>query len=487
MSNEEPPPKRQRKDSGSHNDDHVASNDSEAYIDTINRNKIDFDFEKICLVSLSKSNVYCCLVCGKYFQGRSVSSPAYNHSIEWNHHVFMNLQTHKTYILPEDYQVTSPKALKHLQDIIYLLNPTYSQQDVARLDTEPSPYDLTHKPYFVGYIGLNKISKNDYSNVIVQALAHIQPIRDFLLLLPNDSLYEVLEHKYPLVSMFGLMVRKIWSRHLFKPHVSPHEFLQLVSLMSKKSFSITHQSSPKHFMVWFLNQLHSQLTRAIGKKRTILSKTLQGEIIVTTIPVVQKQASDSTVQFERQESMKKISILKFWHLSLSLGPASALKIQDTNDTVPQVSIELLLLKYDGTTTSQASASELRTYKLKYPGPPFLIMHIDRNLEEGNIRGNPTVVKFPMVLDMAPYIEGEIGPQKYQLVSSIKHHYVAGDTIDHKHDKQQWSISLLADSHKSEWVHIQDLDVTKVDGEFLFLDETYIQVWKRMESSHVLGD
>jgi len=39
------------------------------YLDTINRQVLDFDFEKLCSVSLSRINVYACLVCGKYFQG----------------------------------------------------------------------------------------------------------------------------------------------------------------------------------------------------------------------------------------------------------------------------------------------------------------------------------------------------------------------------------------------------------------------------------
>ena len=33
------------------------------------RSVLDFDFEKLCSVSLSNINVYACLVCGKYFQG----------------------------------------------------------------------------------------------------------------------------------------------------------------------------------------------------------------------------------------------------------------------------------------------------------------------------------------------------------------------------------------------------------------------------------
>ncbi|RUS90081.1 hypothetical protein EGW08_002123, partial [Elysia chlorotica] len=35
------------------------------YLDRINRSVLDFDFEKLCSVSLSHINVYACMVCGK--------------------------------------------------------------------------------------------------------------------------------------------------------------------------------------------------------------------------------------------------------------------------------------------------------------------------------------------------------------------------------------------------------------------------------------
>jgi hypothetical protein len=41
------------------------------YLDTINRKVLDFDFEKLCTTTLSNTNVYGCLVCGKYFQGKA--------------------------------------------------------------------------------------------------------------------------------------------------------------------------------------------------------------------------------------------------------------------------------------------------------------------------------------------------------------------------------------------------------------------------------
>ena len=65
------------------------------YLDTVNRERLDFDFENLCSISLLNTNVYACLVCGKYFQGRGKNSYAYLHSINEDHHVYVNLSTLK--------------------------------------------------------------------------------------------------------------------------------------------------------------------------------------------------------------------------------------------------------------------------------------------------------------------------------------------------------------------------------------------------------
>jgi len=75
------------------------------YLDTINRTVIDFDFERVCSVSLSNLNVYACLCCGKFFQGRGQNTHAYTHSVQMSHHVFINLNTCKLYCLPDNYEV----------------------------------------------------------------------------------------------------------------------------------------------------------------------------------------------------------------------------------------------------------------------------------------------------------------------------------------------------------------------------------------------
>ncbi|KAL5223611.1 hypothetical protein ABZP36_010250 [Zizania latifolia] len=83
------------------------------YLGTVNRQVLDFDFEKFCSISLSNLNVYACLVCGKYYQGRGLKSHAYTHSLEAGQHVFINLQTEKVYCLPDGYEINDPS----LEDI----------------------------------------------------------------------------------------------------------------------------------------------------------------------------------------------------------------------------------------------------------------------------------------------------------------------------------------------------------------------------------
>jgi U4/U6.U5 tri-snRNP-associated protein 2 len=120
---------------------------TDLYLDTIKRPLLDFDFEKLCSVTLSNINVYACLVCGKYYQGRGTKSHAYFHALEVEHHVFINVQTLRVYVLPEGYEVKS----KSLDDIKFVVDPKYSKEEVGRLDKEPrTSWDLGGKAYIPG-------------------------------------------------------------------------------------------------------------------------------------------------------------------------------------------------------------------------------------------------------------------------------------------------------------------------------------------------
>ena len=120
---------------------------TDLYLDTIDRSVLDFDFEKLCSVTLSNINVYACLVCGKYYQGRGPKSHAYFHALEVGHHVYVNMQTKRVYVLPEGYEVKS----KSLEDIKFVVDPRLSKNDVVQLDREAKDaWDLGGKKYRPG-------------------------------------------------------------------------------------------------------------------------------------------------------------------------------------------------------------------------------------------------------------------------------------------------------------------------------------------------
>ena len=189
------------------------------YLDTINRMVLDFDFEKACSVTGHNFNVYACLVCGKYFQGRGKHTQAYTHALQEAHHVYMNLTDGRTYCLPDGYEVVDSS----LKDIQNMLAPTYTKPMISTLDTVPVySRGVDGSDYMPGLIGLNNIKNTDYVNVVVQSLCRVPPIRDFFLLEANYA-----HVRSPLVIEFGALVRKVWSPFNFKGQVSPHELLQV--------------------------------------------------------------------------------------------------------------------------------------------------------------------------------------------------------------------------------------------------------------------
>ena len=240
------------------------------HLHTINRAVLDFDFERVCSVSLVNSNIYCCLVCGKYLNGRGKNSHAYLHSLASSHHVFVNLTSLVIYILPDLYIVDHPS----LSDIPLAINPVFTLEEINNLSST-AHYDLNGSKYYTGFVGLNNITHTDYVNVIVHGLSHVTELRDSLLALTAS--------KSELTSRFGLLVRKLWSSHLFQAHVSPHEFLQQVSTDSNKLFTTTNLRDPIEFLSWFLMKLNA------GLGGSIVNDCFQGSLSITTRSLTAEQ------------------------------------------------------------------------------------------------------------------------------------------------------------------------------------------------------
>ena len=180
------------------------------YLGTIKRHLIDFDLEQVCCVSLSNNNIYCCLICGKYYQGKGQSTPAYEHSIESDHHLFINLNNTKISCLPDNYEVTTHT----LKDIKYNLQPVYSKEDLEKLYQYQKRYNIDGKEYTPGIIGLNNLNGTDYANACFQLLNTLVPFRQFFLLTLNLP-----DH---FLDKFSTLIKKLWNPQQFKGCICPH-------------------------------------------------------------------------------------------------------------------------------------------------------------------------------------------------------------------------------------------------------------------------
>lgn len=449
------------------------------YLDTIDRNVLDFDFEKLCSISLSNINVYACLVCGKYFQGRGPKSHAYFHALDEGHHVYINMSTQKVYVLPEGYEVKS----KSLDDIKYVSDPRYTRQEVMDLDRKPHlSRTLLGKEYVPGFVGMNNIKENDYLNVIVQALSHVSPLRNFFLL-------EDFSNAPELVKRTSILFRKIWNPRAFKSHVSPHELLQEISLRSNKKFTLTQQSDPVEFLSWFLNHLHLGLGGSKTKPHSsVIQHIFQGKLKVESQAITARadQVHDR-LRFEEATDVQS-SVSRFLLLTLDLPPAPLFQDEQERNIIPQVPLTTILAKYNGVTAQELNAQRKR-YRLQHPLPPFLVFHIKRFSKNKFVsERNPTIVTFDARnLDVSPYVEPDPNSQHqhgepiwYDLVANVVHEAVRNkeDVADSVgEERKTWKVQLR-DKATDEWVVAQDLFVDKVRSELLYLSESYLQIWER---------
>ncbi|KAL8730422.1 MAG: hypothetical protein Q9166_004060 [cf. Caloplaca sp. 2 TL-2023] len=457
---------------------------SDLYLDTVDRAVLDFDFEKLCSVSLSNINVYACLVCGKYYQGRGPKSHAYFHALEIGHHVYVNMQTKKVYVLPEGYEVKS----KSLEDIKFVVDPRLPKEDVMALDkVARDAWDLSGKKYRPGFVGINNIKENDYFNAVIQALAHIPPLRNFFML-------EDLSSKSELVQRFSVLVRKIWNTRAFKTHVSPHELIQQVSRQSNKEFDLLHQSDPVDFLRWFLNNMHLALGGSKTKPGTsIIHRVFQGKLKIESQQITAKADAGDRLRFEEAAEVI-VETTRYLMLTLDLPAAPLFQDEIDRNIIPQVPLTSILSKYDGV-KAQEHLSMRKRYRLLHPLPPFLLFHIKRFSKNKFVsERNPTIVTFPVrSLDMSPYVEPNPAlhppgdPIWYDLVANVTHEAVRtrDDSVEGEAERKVWRVQMR-DRARDEWLQVQDLFVEKVATETLFTKESYLMVWERRRGGKAKG-
>ncbi|KAI9291160.1 cysteine proteinase [Neoconidiobolus thromboides FSU 785] len=431
------------------------------YLDTIDRTRLDFDFEKICCISNSNFNIYACLICGKFFQGKGKSTQAYFHSIDEDHHVFINLSSLNVYILPDDHLVEDPS----LNDIKYVIKPTFTKEQVYSMVYNPMPkysFDLNNKKYLPGYVGLNNIQQNDYMNVILQALIHIPPIRDYFLLNEVDN------NSSQLIQKFSLLCRKIYNPQAFKGQVSPHEVLQEISYCSKKEYRIEKRKEPIKFLAWFLNQLHLDMGGS-KKRKTIISNTFRG-IVQNSI-----YALEDNLIFNLKSGESKIQENQFFFLSIELPPPPLFQDSEEKNIIPQVSIANILSKFDGK-TEQESSNLIKKYKI-LELPPYLIVYYKRfNKNNFNFEKNPTIVTFPINQSLNLNFINNNVDKYYNLLVNVVHE-------NSELPENGNYLCYLKHPGLNQWFKVNDLNVDVELSEMIPLTQSYLQIWELKDNKY----
>jgi len=359
-------------------------------------------------------------------------------------------------------------------------DPKYTKGEVMVLDRDSkAAWALSGKEYVPGFVGMNNIKDNDYFNVVVQALSHVPPLRNYFMM-------EDFSLKPELVKRLSILIRKIWNPRAFKAHVSPHELLQEVSLCSNKKYTLTAQSDPVDFLAWFLNNVHLALGGSKTKPgSSMIQQVFQGRLKVESQAITAKADAGDRLRFEEAAEVKT-DICRYMMLTLNLPPAPLFQDELERNIIPQVPLTSILSKYDGR-KAQEHLAQRKRYRLLHPLPPYLLFHIKRFSKNKFVEErNPTIVTFDARnLDMAPYVEpspeyrvaGE--PIWYDLVANIVHEAVRGreDSVEGEAEKHTWKVQLR-DRSREEWVQIQDLFVERTQRELLYLGESYLQVWEK---------
>jgi U4/U6.U5 tri-snRNP-associated protein 2 len=394
------------------------------YLDTVNRQFLDFDMEKLCSVTLTNMNVYGCLICGKFFQGRGQQTPAYTHSVQMEHFVFINLLTGSTFCLPDNYEIIDSS----LDDCKRCLKPTFLPAEITSLDHSTLlARDVHGVAYLPGFVGLNNLTKTDYVNVTLHALSHITPIRDFFLNVDNYRM-----SKSVLVHAFGAVIRKLWSRHNFKSVVSPQDFMQVVSSESHRKFNIGKQAEAIEFMAWLLNGLHLGLGGTRKPRSSVVYTTFQGRLELTTLArkkvvisegsgqALNEEEENQNNEKEMQEGKKStvfedegvriqesweetVTTSPFLYLTLDIPPTPLFKDSEGGLIIPQIPLFEVLKKIDGDTwtdsVTNAASSTSGLVRKKYDIlqlPQYLILHLNRFTKNNfYLEKNPTIVTFPV--------------------------------------------------------------------------------------------
>ncbi|CAN8073586.1 unnamed protein product [Agarophyton chilense] len=444
------------------------------HLSTVNREIVDLDLKLHCSVTLSVHNVYICLVCSRYLQGRSPSTPAYIHSLQVHHHLFLCTRTLKTYCLPDNYQVEHAS----LQEIASAFRPTFSADDIPQLDTQPFQVRLPKRYRLRGAVPLAYLHAADYISVTTQLLLRPREFRDCLLLSPRK------DDDTPagdLGNALADICSRIWSKHALRDFIAPHHLLDVVETRSRGLFSSLKQNDPVLLLAWILRTLSVDVNGEVTKS---VKKCFRGEMTVVETELDALDADDVRIKKESSEGNgnKNDSILeekeqlpfreekrsKYWFLPLDLPPEPLFKDFDDRALVSQTSLEKLMRKYDGETKQHVVKTAHQRSFILDKVPECLILVVKRFIRSKfGLNKNPCIVHLPQTLDMSEWCPGA---GSYELKAAVLHEGTPKDG--------HYRAAIRHDASKS-WYELNGNEAKITHFQLVSLADTYVLLYQRI--------
>ncbi|RKP02399.1 hypothetical protein CXG81DRAFT_606, partial [Caulochytrium protostelioides] len=453
------------------------------YLHTVDRSRLDFDFRNQCSVCLREFNCYACLVCGQYFHGRGPTTHAALHALNEGHHVFIHTDTLEVYILPDNLRVVD----RSLDDIRHVLKPQYTRADVAALHRPPPsealrdgaavapwPRDLDGKPYLPGFMGITNSLTHAYATVVLLMLAHMPPLRDYLLLHDIDA--QRATHRR-IVAVLTAFTRRLWNARAFRAHVSVDYLLQLLEgrpaggagATASSSSAAAASSRPRHpidALMSLIHMVNSGLTAA--RAPPVLARAITGQIRIESQSAAVAPATTATATATATATTTTTTLRPFVTLALDLPVPPV--FQDDHDTqvVPQVELGALLAKYTQPSTWQVQRGAPVRYAL-VALPSYLILTYRRQPARAMAAHNPTIVHFdPERLTLAA---ADGPPATYRLIANVAHS-LRGSLSESPY------LAHLRSTTQGKWFVLEGMRVTPIAAEMIPLAECCVQIWER---------
>ena len=283
-------------------------------------------------------NIYCCLECGKFYQGRQLGTPAYEHAVSSFHSEYLNLATGQAYSLPDGTEIRNEN-----EAVLGMLRENLKPQSFSLEAT--SLEDLQGRPYIRGLVPI--LGSNFGAIALVHLVAHIEPLVRQLLALKEGP---------ERLLQLSWIIRKLWMRErMLKGRILFPNIASLPSVYPEKMLPVL---------------LHGLDLRC-----------MQGQLSVSTCPNEKKHLGMSS------------SLVNFTTLAVDLPPLPLFPDPSGKLPIPQVPLsDLINQKYNSGRVHYDAKGNPVAYDITSL-PEFLVITINGRQQKDTKERNGTVVLF----------------------------------------------------------------------------------------------